>query len=389
MFEKQPLYAPAPVADMINRMTATDALFTQTPAAKALLRLNTGIKAYILLSSFFHHLAGSRSWILGVHHGWKGVNPVAAYKAGLKKIEDLHPLVDFGVRHGLTLGELQDWSENLLREDKGLTEALVHRLGLEKAAGAIEKVKFYREKFTDSLFKKFFAGLKAEAFVVEYTHELQKAQEKYAAGKLKSAPDPDLIAEQMATLINADFGELHLKRMGRNPTLQKLARLILLAPDWTESNFRTVTGMIPVLNKWIDKMTGGVPAPPGMDRIYRKFWGRVALRIAVATIIAQLLLNGKDDSEEFIKEQMLSNRFNKLRWTEIDITRLYRMLGIDTEGQRKTFSIGGHFSDPLKLIEAWRLSKGKGPPGTRIAGALGTGTDWAGRPFTGVSAMLG
>lgn len=389
LFEKQPLYAPAPLADMINKMTATDSLFSKTPAAKAVLRLNASLKSYILLSSFFHHLAGTRSWIFGVHHGWKKANPIAAFKEGLRKIEDLHPLIDLGVKNGLTFGELQDWSETLLRDDKGLTEALVSKLGLEKASKAIEKGKFYRETFADSLFKKFFAGLKAEAFCVEYAHELQKAQDKYAAGKMEAPPNPDQIAEKTATLINADFGGLHTKRMGRNPTLQKLARLMLLAPDWTESNFRTVTGMVPGLNDWIGTMIGDVPGPRGMDKVYRKFWGRVALRIAVMTIIAQLLLNGKDESEEFVEEQMLSNRFSKFRWTEVDVTRLYNLLGVDTEGHRKTFSLGGHFFDPLKLIDPWRLIKGKGSPVTRLASAIGTGTDWAGRPFTGVTAMVG
>ncbi|MBU0959725.1 MAG: hypothetical protein KKB31_07300, partial [Nanoarchaeota archaeon] len=705
LFEKQQLYAPRPIADMINKMTATDNLFRSTPVLGAIGRLNTSLKTWILLSSFFHHLAGTRSWVFGVHHGWKKVNPVRAYKDGLKKIEDLNPILESGIKNGLTLGELQDWAEQELRETKGLSERLVNYLGLEKTAKAMEYGRFRRERFTDSLFKKFFAGLKAEAFVMEYTHELQKENEKYTRGRVKVAPNPDEIAERVARLINADFGGLHLKRMGRNPTLQKVARLLLLAPDWcaisdtramtktgwkyyyelavgkdeilafnqdsrkfewsllkdmyvneeysgkmikvknytrsvmmtpdhtcyvynkqnkeygvikardlnsrhqiprcaefhqfpiektfsdffvqlvgwlrtdgyiatnswklkngltntgyygwisqckpdtvkvlkdlglkyreigfankkikqnyseyafkipqkefekmrelgiakklnwkflskltkdqlkllyhtiwladgcdkdkkiisgsdakifdavmintllgrpvtfrkqtptcgtalwvtkgdkigcwkssesqirevnytgpiwcpsvdtgfwlaereglmfitgnTESNFRTVTGMIPGLNQHINKLIGDVPPPKGMEDIYRRFWGRVMLRIAVSTILAQMLLNGADDTEEFLKEQALSNRWNKLRWTEIDITRLYNMLGIDTEGQRKTFSLGGHFFDPLKLVDPFRLAKGKASPIMRVAGALFTGSDWADRPFTG------
>ena len=382
LFEKQRLYAPADLAEQINKVTATDRWFWQTPGARALLRLNAGLKSYILMSSFFHHLAGSRSWIFGVHHGWKGVSPIKAYKDGLRKIHDLHPLIDLGVKNGLTLGDMQDWSEWQLREEKGLTESLVKKLGMERAAALIEKGKFKREGFADSLFKKFFAGLKAEAFCVEYAHELQKAREKFNAGR-GPAPNEGLIAEQTARLINADFGGLHTKRMGRNPTLQKTARLLLLAPDWTESNFRTVTGMIPGLNKKIGNLIGDVPPPKGMEEIYRKFWTRVMLRIAVGTIIAQLLMSNKDEREEFYEEQMRSNRWNKFRWTEIEVTKLYHMLGIDTEGTKKTFSLGGHFFDPLKLLDPWRLVKGKGSPLTRALGALG-GTDWADRPFTGV-----
>ena len=367
--------------------SATDTLFNATPGAKAILRLNGALKTWILLSSFFHHLAGARSWVFGVHHGWKQANPIKAYKAGLKKVEDLDPLISLGIKNGLTLGELQDWSESDLREEHGLTERLIKYMGMERTAGLIERGRGFRERFADSLFKKYFAGLKAEAFVVEYTHELQKANEKYTEGIAKAPPNPDLIAEKVARLINADFGGLHLQRMGRNPSLQKVARLLLLAPDWTESNFRTVSGMIPGLNDRIGKWVGDIPSPPGMDKIYRRFWGRVMLRIAVSTILAQILLNGSDETEEFMEEQLLSNRFQKLRWTEIDVTRLYNALGVDTEGRRKTFSIGGHFFDPLKLIDPWRLIKGKGSPITRIAGALFSGSDWADRPFTGVKEL--
>ncbi len=390
LFEQQDLYAPKPLAEMINKMTAKDTIFRKTPGAEVLLRLNAGLKAWILMSSFFHHLAGARSWVFGVHHGWKGKkwNPVAAYKAGLKKIEDLHPLVELGVKNGLTTGELQDWSEHELRSREGLTERLVKHFGWEKAAQTIEKGKFHRETWADALFKRFFAGLKVEAFVLEYTHELQKAQDAWEAGRRAHPPNPDRIAERVARLINADFGGLHVQRMGRNPTLQKVARLLLLAPDWTESNFRTVTGLIPGLNDWIGKVIGDVPGPRGMEKIYRKFWGRVMLRIAVSTIIAQMLLNSADESDEFYKEQLLGGQFKKGRWLEVDITKIYHALGVDTEGQRKTFSLGGHFFHPLKLLAPMRLAKGKGSPVTKVFGALSTGTDWADRPFTGVKELV-
>jgi hypothetical protein len=176
--------------------------------------------------------------------------------------------------------------------------------------------------------------------------------------------------------------------MGRNPTLQLIARLMLLAPDWTESNFRTVTGMLPGANDKISKLIGDVAPPAGMDALYRKFWARVMLRIAVSTIIAQLLLNGKDDTEKFYKEQAASNRWNKFRWTEIDISTLYKALGIDTEGQKKTFSLGGHFFDPLKLLDPLRLIKGKASPFMRSMGAAFSGRDWADRPFAGTAELV-
>ncbi|WP_051327544.1 DEAD/DEAH box helicase family protein [Desulfatibacillum aliphaticivorans] len=400
-WEQRRLYAPAELARMINKMTTGDRLFWDTPGLKALSRLNQALKSWILLSSFFHHMAGARSWMFGVQHGWRkttetvdgddvktgGWNPVSAYKMGLRKIEERHPLITLGIKNGLTLGEIQDWGEGQLRDERGLAEELLRKLGLEKASKVMGGMGYARERFADSLFKKFFAGLKAEAFVIEFVHELQKTQDRHVKQGIKGGVDENAVAERVARLINADFGGLHLKRMGRNPTLQNISRMALLAPDWTESNFRTVTGMIPGLNKWINRIIGDIPGPKGMDSIYRRFWGRIALRVALATIMAQLLLNGPDDTEEFWKEQAGTERFKKFRWTEVDITRLYEMLGIETEG-RKTFSIGGHFFDPLKLIDPPRLIKGKASPLGRAGEAVMTGTDWAERPFTGLGEFI-
>ena len=136
-FQKLKLYAPAPLADMLNKMTATEPLFSQTPVLQAVQRFNAGLKSWILMSSFFHHLAGARSWVYGVHHGWgtgkhlvvskdgdkvigeyrslddakaaaaaddalvierTKAAPWRAYKAGLDKVYDLHPLIAMGVK---------------------------------------------------------------------------------------------------------------------------------------------------------------------------------------------------------------------------------------------------------------------------------------------------
>jgi len=67
---------------------------------------------------------------------------------------------------------------------------------------------------------------------------------------------------------------------------------------------------------------------------------------------------------------------------------LCQIRGIDSEGARKTFSLGGHFFDPLKLIDPWRLVKGKGAPLVRILGAGFSGSDWAGRPYTGAKELV-
>jgi len=146
--------------------------------------------------------------------------------------------------------------------------------------------------------------------------------------------------------------------------------------------------LIPGFNEAVDRLLGGIPQPKGMEPIYWSYTARSMIRIMLATLIAQLLLNGKDETEEFLNEQMFSNRWNKFRWTEVDITKLYDMMGIDTEGTRKTFSPGGHFWDPLKLIDPWTMIKHKGSPIVRTFDAVFTGSDWAERPFTGTGELL-
>lgn len=722
-WEKRKLYAPPQLAAMINRATRKDRLFSGTPGLQELLRVSAALKSWILLSSFFHHIAGSRSWAFGVDHGWRtttltdpdtgeklrtaGVNPVAAYKAGVKKIENLHPIIMRGVKNGLTLGNMQDWDESALRQNLGYARGLARRLNLQTLDNAMGKGSRLRQGMADSLFKRYFAGLKAEAFTLEYVHELQRAKERHEHGN-GPAPDVDKIAERVARLINEDFGGLHLQRMGRHPTMQKILRLLLLAPDWcvdektramtkdgwkyyheltgtdeimafdpathtlkwsklkdkyvnqhysgkmvrvnnfnrcvlmtpehtcyvrnfttgaydvvkakdlqtnhliprcapfpppeqeiftdkfvqtvgwmvtdghfkpvtwtrkdgskglalvgkikqakphtvkilkemgftcyvdkhncdhdnfvarhpsyvfsvpaatvvkmkdagikdnnlsweflckltarqrqllydtlmlgdgtgqkrfcgkekevfmmtllqtmmglpstfyqqekncwrtrwitrgkdiscwghhnnkseveysgtiwcpsvdtgfwmaereglmfitgnTESNFRMVSGLVPGVNEWISKMVGDLQPTAGMRPLYNRFFAKVGLRIAASTFLLQILLNGWDDSEEFWKEQLSGENFYKFRWLYADISKIYQALGIDLEGKRKVFPMGGHFFDPLKLFDPPRLIKGKGSPLMRAGEALMGGTDWAERPFTGTAEFL-
>ncbi|MBI5843725.1 MAG: hypothetical protein HZB23_03545 [Deltaproteobacteria bacterium] len=406
MWEKRHLYAPVELADMINKMTAIDALFRQTPGASWLARFNASLKSWILLSSFFHHMAGTRSWALAVNHGWTagrkikdpmtgrvyksaGVNPVSAYKAGFQKIMDNHPLITLGVKNGLTLGEVADWNESALSSMPGIVESLAESAGFERAVKVIRGIRRGRENFETSLFGRFFAGLKAEAFIHEYAHLLQERHDAHLKGK-GPRPDADKVAEIAARLINEDFGGLHLGRMGRNPTLQKAARLLLLAPDWTESNFRMVTGLVPGVNEKISRAIGDIAPPPGMPARYRQFFTKVIVRSVATTMLLQMLINGWEDTWEFWKEQTDNwINFKRFRWAGVDVTKIYGWLGQDLDdGERKVFSVAGHFLDPLKIIDLDRLIINKGAPVVKIAGSFATGRDYAGRPFTGAGQFL-
>jgi hypothetical protein len=417
IFERVPLYAPAQVADLINRMTRSmdgDSAW-KAPLPRTILQFNNAAKAWILMTSFFHHLAGARSWAFGVNHGVmeavrrgdlreavsraaKGLNPVSAHKRGLEKIKSNNAVLRELIRHGLVLGEMADWSEGILSEHRGLTERLFTLMsgrvpGAERAVAMVQAGKLFREKAANSLFKRLFAGLKAEAACVEFAHQMK--QEIAAANKAGRVPNAKLVAERVARLINSDFGGLHLARMGRMPGVQAALRLLLLAPDWTESNWRTVTGTIPGLNKAVARAMREVPGPPGMDKVFRRFWGGIILKGAASTLLLQIAVTsifGDDDDDwrDMYREQFADwDTFRRMRWTGVDVTPIYKRLGVDVpKDERKIFSVVGHFADFLRMMDPESLIKGKFSPVMRVAGSLGTKTDYRQRPYTGFAELL-
>lgn len=417
IFERVPLYAPARVAELINRMTRAmdgDSPW-KAPMLRTILQFNAAAKSWILMTSFFHHMAGSRSWMFGINHGVmdavrhgdlreavsravRAMNPVSAHKRGLEKIKSSDAVLRQLIKHGLTVGELADWSEGILAEHRGLTErlftALVGRMpGAETAVAMVQAGKLFREKAANSLFKRLFAGLKAEAACVEFAHQMQ--QEISEATKHGRTPNADLVAERVARLVNDDFGGMHLGRMGRNPSVQAALRLLLLAPDWTESNWRTVTGVIPGLNNAIARIMNEVPAPPNMESVYRRFWTGILLKGAASTLLLQIAITsifGDDDDDwrDMYREQFADwDTFRRMKWTGVDVTPIYRRLGVDVpRGERKIFSVIGHFGDFLRLFDPESLVKGKLSPVARIVGALGTKTDFRQRPYTGLPELL-
>ncbi len=202
-------------------------------------------------------------------------------------------------------------------------------------------------------------------------------------------PDVELIAEQVARVINADMGGLHVKRLGRSANLQQLFRLIMLAPDWTESNFSTVTGALG-LTPAISRLTGEMPPPPGMGKRYKHFWAGILAKGILSTAMLQMAvwaMFGNDDDEapwEMWAEQMSTwDTFRRLRWLDVDVTPVYRAVGAKVPaGERRTLSVFRHFKDPLKICEMDRLIKAKASPVARIMTAYMTGSDYRGRPYT-------
>jgi len=290
-------------------------------------------------------------------------NVNSARKMGLKAIKDLDPEVELLVRNGLTLGRMQDWEESILRNEQTVFGKILDKSNATKAIK--DKINELRERQANFLFQNFGAGLKAQAALIEYRNALKEHPEM----------EPGDRAKMVANLINDDFGGLHLGRLERNPTTQHIFRLLALAPDWTESNVRTLVKAF---------KAGGKEE----TELYRRFWASVLTKGVMATAIVSLLMSLGDDKDaiERFREAWKAGNF---KWLGIDITPIYRAFGGKTEA-RKYFSLFGHFQDPMKFIfHPVRSAHHKGSVVYKAFHESMAGVDWKGHRFTTVQELLG
>jgi len=364
IWERRNLYAPEEVAKSLNKILGVSKLKGQ-PGIDTLTKYNAVFKAWILQTSFFHHLAFMRSYLLGTRHkSLKEWNINSARKAGLKAVKELRPEIELLVRNGLTLGKMQDWAEDILRSEETVFGKVMDKMGpVPKAIK--DKINDLRERQATFLFGNFGAGLKAQAALIEYRNALKEHPEM----------DPKDRAKMVANLINDDFGGLHLGRLERNPTTQHIFRLLALAPDWTESNVRTLVKAF---------KAGGAEE----TALYRRFWASILTKGVTATVLANMLL-GMGDDEDAVERFKKAWKAGNFKWLGIDITPIYRALGGKTEA-RKYFSLFGHFQDPMKFIfHPVRSAHHKGSVVYRTFHEAMAGTDWKGHRFTTIPELLG
>ena len=302
------------------------------------------------------------------------MNVIQAAKAGREAMKAMQPELMLGIRNGLTLGVLQDWNQELVMEGTALGRWMDQK-GIAKDMRA--KIKQGQQWWANQLFDSFGAGLKSKAFLIEYRNQLKEYP----------GTDHAVLAKRAADLINDDFGGLHLGRMGRNPTTQHIARLIFLAPDWTESNFRTVIKAMGFVKEGGGKIFEVTKLTKDERAIYQNFWIKALVKGMAATVFLNFMLAG-GDPERFLKNYERAWKEGNLRALDVDITPIYKAMGGDTRN-RKYFSLIGHFKDPIKWALNTRKSirhKASVGVGTAIEGL--TGEDWAGRRFTAFSELI-
>lgn len=173
---------------------------------RAILSVSSTAKQTLLTLSAFHQVQEA------VHAAGHGVNPFAPAKL------DLSDAVQrFLVDHGLMVsdfGAMQDFSEGIA------------------STGLLKYVPFlgeYMHAYQDYLFRDYIPRLKMDMAQKAFARNTQRF-----AGKMSR----EQIAALTARQANAAFGGLNYKLLGRNPTLQDVMRLTLLAPDFMEARTR-------------------------------------------------------------------------------------------------------------------------------------------------------
>lgn len=355
LLQRTRLYAVPELANHLNKVLA-ESIFDANAIARNVKRFNAVTKLTILFTSLYHPQAFLRSYMLGS----RGINPAKGWQLGKKAIMSLDPVVRLLVRSGMTIGKIQDYDPKLIH---GPQTFVGRFMGHIPVGGTLwQKALQLRDAFEHMTFAQMGPYLKTQAAILELRHRLKKHEAAIREGKMTV----EEIARGVAELVNNDFGGLHLGRMGRSATAQDTMRLLLLAPDWTESNFRSVAQMF---------RKGEVGA------VHRIFWARIAFRAAVATILFNFLMAAFDD-DDFVERYDKAWKEGRLRWLDIDITPLYRGMGGDSD-KRKYFSLIGHFRDPLKFtLNPLRTTKHKGSVLSRVVFDAVTGQDYAGRSFT-------
>jgi hypothetical protein len=185
----------------------------------------------------------------------------------------------------------------------------------------------------------------------------------------------------VADLVNSNFGGLNLQLMERSAANQRIFRLLALAPDWTESNFRAFVQAF----RHSDIR--------GLNDAYRRLWGSVIARGAAAMLAGNVIMSAFDDrgfGERFKDAWKAGN----LRWLDIDVTPAYRgaytATGQEASESRKYISLFGHFKDILRMVaNPVKFFHHKGSVFYRYAHELATGANWKGNTFTTLGELMG
>jgi hypothetical protein len=207
-----------------NRLGLEKSAIASNPIGKALLGAGTKLKQTLLSLSPFHLAQEALRGIM------TGINPFHITGPDVlngQKIDPSDPysptILRKAVEHGATLGT----------DYKALQE---HSEGVSAGGGIIKSVPLIGKTlsnaldwYQDFLFKRYIPALKSRAIELLY-RQYESAHPDWSV---------DRVAKAAGTHANETFGGINWRAMGRAATSQDWGRLLLLAPDWLESEMRS------------------------------------------------------------------------------------------------------------------------------------------------------
>jgi len=392
LIDDMPLLVHKSAAKRLNTLLATSGL-KGDPIFGTLLKANAIGKYSLLSFSGFHHMA---LWKTGVFYG-AGI-PLISHKKGLRLITNNDPIVMGLVKNGLTLGTSSKlyFAREVANEGlRGITQVGKSNNPLIKTMLApirgIADVVLPAKKWWDTgLWDHYYVGLKSISAKLEQLRNIKRYEKELSNGSMIMDDVYKITARDM----NANFGGMNwrimkgVKNEGVSETTLDAMRLLLLAPDWTTSNWQLFGNAAKVSTAYkalsennqlpsfdeAGNVTGWRTPPANTEKGASRYMMKVIGTIGIGTMVANMLMNGRirptDDD----------------RWSMIELPN---DLFFDEFGRAYYLDAFGHFFEPVRAFtDPGRWLNGKK---SFLAGAMQEaiqGKNWRGDYIGGVNEMI-
>ena len=254
--KEEVLYAEEHLWNLFHNLYE-DSAFDRNPVLYAMKKVNAWLKRIQLAIDLYHFFQITRMAMSLGHVGaanariGKVRTPFVPYQLAIDALgmtDPAHPkhvLVRRLMEEGLQMSS-GDWARRKLHEYLEVT------VGKKVMPGLYHKLGHKLEAFSQILWEEYVPGLK----VMVAVQQLDRLQRN---PRTRDLPEAQLF-KAAATFTNDVFGGMAWRTHGRSKTQQDLLKILFLAPDWLETRFRTVTGLVksgPERELWMEYWFGG------------------------------------------------------------------------------------------------------------------------------------
>ena len=228
------------------------------------------------------------------------------------------------IGHGLQIQALSDAQVSRTGKDLLAIEALTTSpLGKTLARG----VRKFNTAWDKALWDNYHAGLKSFTYY-DLVGELSNKFPEY---------DKDLLKEQIASHVNDAYGGQETVNLLRaTPRIEQLARISLLAPDYTLSNLRVASRAL----------TADTPAG---RKLGARYWRNMVPTLAIGPAAAQMAIYTAFGDDEKGDSPYIWDNESGREW-DIDITPIMRKFSDDPEDQQRSYT---HLGKQARELFGW------------------------------------